>query len=760
MKPSNPLHPRKIFGFFILSIALTWATATSAFSDPGKRADAEALTQSLVGLSKAYHVAAPTDRSRALQELIDLTVERQALLAELVRTDPGAVLRTAIPERIRQQMPVEVQPFIERRVGLEGELEVLYEDRPDGTHRLLHRLRAARGPVSLHFEKTPAALQSGVSVRARGVLVDDSMAIAANDEDLLLLALGDSPDVAGASGSPAPLANTLGEQRVAVLLVNFPTNASQPWTAALVRDVFFGDVNAFYRENSQDQTWFSGEVFGWYTLPLDPAGCPTTDIALAAQQAAVNDGVDLTGYDRFVYAFPDIGCSWSGLGTVGGTPSRAWFDGTMDSAAVVSHELGHNFGLYHSHAQACSGELPFSDVCVDVEYGDVLDRMGQANGGHFNAFQKERLGWLDHGNSPPIVTAEATGSYAMEVYASASNGTKAVRIPRDLDPQTGQQRWYYLESRQPVGFDGFLASSNYEASVTNGVIVRLGTWASADSSYLLDMTPGSQLLDFRDLALPLGQRYTDEGAGLSITVDAVDGGGAAVYVSYGAGTCERARPTVELRSTTEDWVTPGTAVDFMLTVWNNDGSACADAAFDLVGQAPEGWAAVLPLGALSLAPGASAATVLTVTSPLDAPDGIYDVVATAAHRSDPGLVGSAAATYVVAADTGTVSNTPPVAVDDAVVLQQVESVTIDVLENDWDPDNDTVHVVAWSQGVKGAVALNPDGTLTYTPGKRFKDKDSFDYEVSDGSGTATATVLVTLEGTSRGGGKGGGKTKN
>ena len=35
------------------------------------------------------------------------------------------------------------------------------------------------------------------------------------------------------------------------------------------------------------------------------------------------------------------------------------------------------------------------------EYGDVFDLMGKNTGGHFSAYQKERLGWLDDGVSPP-----------------------------------------------------------------------------------------------------------------------------------------------------------------------------------------------------------------------------------------------------------------------------------------------------------------------------------------------------------------------
>ena len=102
-------------------------------------------------------------------------------------------------------------------------------------------------------------------------------------------------------------------------------------------------------------------------------------------------------------------------------------------------------------------------------------------------------------------------------------------------------------------------------------------------------------------------------------------------------------------------------------------------------------------------------------------------------------------------------NSPPVAVDDDEFLVQVQSVVIDVLANDWDPDNDVIRVKAVSQGAKGTVVNNGNGTLTYTPGNRFKNRDSFSYEISDETETATATVSITLQKSSKGGGKGRGK---
>ena len=71
MYPRNKLSktktPNRITILSIgLFLALSWASP--AFSDPGKRANAEVLTHSLVGLNNAYQKAAPNAKSQALQK--------------------------------------------------------------------------------------------------------------------------------------------------------------------------------------------------------------------------------------------------------------------------------------------------------------------------------------------------------------------------------------------------------------------------------------------------------------------------------------------------------------------------------------------------------------------------------------------------------------------------------------------------------------------------------------------------------------------
>ena len=138
-----------------------------------------------------------------------------------------------------------------------------------------------------------------------------------------------------------------------MILVNFQDNPSIPYNYSTAQDVTFNSTNAFYLENSYGQTWLTGDVFGWYTLPMSTGTCDYNQVASLADQAAAAQGVNLSQYTRRIYAFPQSGgCSWWGLGTIGGNPSRAWINGSY-AVKVVGHELGHNFGDYHSNSQPC-----------------------------------------------------------------------------------------------------------------------------------------------------------------------------------------------------------------------------------------------------------------------------------------------------------------------------------------------------------------------------------------------------------------------
>jgi uncharacterized delta-60 repeat protein len=94
--------------------------------------------------------------------------------------------------------------------------------------------------------------------------------------------------------------------------------------------------------------------------------------------------------------------------------------------------------------------------------------------------------------------------------------------------------------------------------------------------------------------------------------------------------------------------------------------------------------------------------------------------------------------------TVTPVNDPPTAMNDAATTNEDTAVTVAVLANDSDVENDPLTVTAVTQGANGSVTFTPGG-VTYTPAADYFGSDSFTYTVSDGNGgTATATVNVTV----------------
>ncbi|MEC9345728.1 MAG: tandem-95 repeat protein [Pseudomonadota bacterium] len=92
-------------------------------------------------------------------------------------------------------------------------------------------------------------------------------------------------------------------------------------------------------------------------------------------------------------------------------------------------------------------------------------------------------------------------------------------------------------------------------------------------------------------------------------------------------------------------------------------------------------------------------------------------------------------------------NADPQPVDDTVSVDEDDTVLVDVLANDVEPDSDqNLSISAVTQGANGTVAIE-GGQIRYTPDADFSGSDSFTYDVSDGNGgTATATVNVTVDG--------------
>ncbi len=122
------------------------------------------------------------------------------------------------------------------------------------------------------------------------------------------------------------------------------------------------------------------------------------------------------------------------------------------------------------------------------------------------------------------------------------------------------------------------------------------------------------------------------------------------------------------------------------------------------------------------------------------------------------------ATYTVSDGTASISATltlsvspvadPPVAAPDTVTATEDRPVTFDTRRNDSDADGSPLAITAIAgQPIaagspvtlpQGTVALNPDGTLTFTPNPNFNGPTVFGYTVSDGTSTSSSQVTINV----------------
>ena len=112
------------------------------------------------------------------------------------------------------------------------------------------------------------------------------------------------------------------------------------------------------------------------------------------------------------------------------------------------------------------------------------------------------------------------------------------------------------------------------------------------------------------------------------------------------------------------------------------------------------------------------------------------------YQANDGIGNSNTATVTIAVQP---VNDAPLAVNDAFETDEDSPVTLTVLANDSDADDDELRVVANSNPAHGMATANSDHTVTYAPYTNYCGLDSFSYTISDGhNGTTIATVTIDV----------------
>ena len=160
----------------------------------------------------------------------------------------------------------------------------------------------------------------------------------------------------------------------------------------------------------------------------------------------------ITDYSEryLVVVAPKAGCIWSGRALVGSVASKR---GTLilhDTASsfVITHELGHNFGLGHSNFLRCdnaANDGAWSDTCKAVEYGGTIDVMGNVETtSPLSTYHQWRMGLLEDSQIKQVWLSEVV-NLAPSDFA---NGTRAIYM-RD------GKAAYWIEYRRKLDGVGY-----------------------------------------------------------------------------------------------------------------------------------------------------------------------------------------------------------------------------------------------------------------------------------------------------------------
>lgn len=149
-------------------------------------------------------------------------------------------------------------------------------------------------------------------------------------------------------------------------------------------------------------------------------------------------------------------------------------------------------------------------------------------------------------------------------------------------------------------------------------------------------------------------------------------------------------------------------------------------------------------GVLTLTGAASPSTYQTVlrsvTYENSSPDPATALRTVTVLVDDPSGSGPAATRQVAV----TPVNDPPVARDDTASTLQRDPVTVEVLANDTDVEDDALTVVAATSEAGGAATITAGGNVVVTPDAAFVGTLAVDYTVSDGTANDEGTITVAV----------------
>ncbi len=585
-----------------------------------------AMTEEIIGSG----LKKPTANAQDAENLVQIAKARQKNLEIMLEQNPDLVWQSLIPSSIKKDLPSQVAEYIEKQVEIKkGVLEVIHVDdfeRKDAHYKYFIIDGSQRKELYL-AGGGDLAVKSGSELNLKGFEVVPGKILSSVDGFINVLS--------------EPPVDSLGAQKVLVVLVNFLDSQNVPFTPQYAKKkIFDGALQAFFKENSYSKINLTGDVIGWYTLPRNSiidgfyigpnfAG----DYQGDEVYRLIKNDVDVRDYTRIVIISFNPR-STSGSSSIGRanylingvmhplsvafvditndlwlSPSTHPFNWTSIDFIFV-HEFGHSLGLPHANAWFCDSSIIYG-MCYHSEYGNSFDTMGTGSYSlHFNAQFKDILKWADDST----LTITQSGNYTIDALESKGQYTGAKILAQGMQVPS-----FYVEYRRPIGFDSKLTifTSNQsgngtkkqaganprasESSSSQNPYVFLSNWQQ--QNYIEGL--GSRLLKIYPYDWKI--IFTDEGRGVSIgPILKSNSTSISFSVKISAPKCIRNMPLDffgnYFRFITFGSLDPDTPLEVAsgmilyqggFSVNNLDSFSCGASNFDISLQAPSNWMPII-----------------------------------------------------------------------------------------------------------------------------------------------------------------------
>ncbi len=313
--------------------------------------------------------------------------------------------------------------------------------------------------------------------------------------------------------------NSVGPQETIIILVEF-SDLKHSLDSKDIAKTIFTDMNAYFKEQSYNQTWLVGSTTNtWYQLsgPINTyAPWPrrqgeihwerVTPFIVESLRLA-NPDVDLGMYQRIVIVHSGSGGSQSmafGLSFYywpisfmtrnGKTIRDVIVIGEYEDFSVICHEFTHYLGGY-AEGQSIVPDLYDFALLSKNEYSTIYmglwDLMSGQTGSPgpkgvqgLSSWTKMKLGWMKEKQIAQSSTGEAA-TFALNPLELASDGIQVIRIP------IFGNRYYLVENRQRTGSDEALPDSGILIMLADDYLYNSG---QSGPVRVIDSTPSAPRL--------------------------------------------------------------------------------------------------------------------------------------------------------------------------------------------------------------------------------------------------------------------------